>query len=471
MKFSKSIFLRIKYISLLSILISVLVLDCPEPIIAQVSNVQGQGTDTLKGKLWSVHFQETTIGQYHPDFHAPYSGKNSQVATGEPPRISITSTLYIGRKLWKGGALFFNPELSGGRGVGQTLGIAGFPNGETYRIGNPEPVVAPVRIFLRQTFSLGDNTEHPAQKYYESKMEYNNDGQNQISGYVPARRLVITIGKFSITDLFDNNSYSHDPRTQFMNWALMSSGAWDYPADTKGYTWGTAGEIIMPKWSLKGALTMVPLYANGPAFDVNIIKANSISLEYDRNYTLFSKHGVLRVTGFYTNAHMGNYLLATNDTIYHKDITLTRAYGRTKWGFAINAEQGISDNTGIFARLSYNDGKNETWAFTEIDRSFAAGVLIMGMQWQRPADKLGIALVINGISNDHKNYLAAGGYGFIIGDGKINYAYESIAEIFYNFKWKDWLYLSPDYQFVLNPAYNKDRGPIHLFGLRAHVEM
>jgi len=412
-----------------------------------------------KTSNWTIHFQQTTIGQYHPDFTSPYAGLNSQNATGEPVAVSITSTLFLGRRLWEGGEFYFNPELSGGKGVGRTLGIAGFPNGETYRIGDPEPVVAMVRLLYRQTFNLN-----------HSEMIENNDAVNQLAGKIPSSRLVITLGKFSVTDIFDNNSYSHDPRSQFMNWALMSAGAWDYPADTKGYTWGGVAEIINPNWSLKAGITMVPLYANGSQFDDNISKANSISAEYDRNFSVHKRPGVVRLIGYYTNAHMGNYQLATNDTIYHKDITATRAYGRTKWGFVINAEQEISNAAGLFARISYNDGKNETWAFTEIDRSVSLGINFKGTSWHREEDRLGAAIVINGLSDDHREYLASGGYGFLIGDGKLNYGFESILEAYYNIKLTKFLWISPDYQFVLNPAYNKDRGPINLFGLRGHVE-
>ena len=215
---------------------------------------------------------------------------------------------------------------------------------------------------------------------------------------------------------------------------------------------------------------MVPSYANGPQFDDNVTKANSVSAEYDKEIHINKRHGVVRLIGFYTNAHMGNYAEATNDTIYHHNIILTRAYGRTKEGFVINAEQEISDNLGVFGRISYNDGKNESWAFTEIDQSVAAGISLKGTKWKRPDDVFGAAFVVNGLSKDHEAYLAAGGYGFLIGDGALNYGYESILETYYNFKWNSYLYLSPDYQFILNPGYNKDRGPIHVFGLRAHVE-
>lgn len=417
------------------------------------------GTDSSKAQRWTFHFQQTVIGQYHPNFASPYAGLNSQNANNEPTDVTITSTVFMGGKIWKGGEIFLNPELSGGQGIGHTLGIAGFPNGESYRVGTSLPVIAMVRMFLRQTIDLN------AKSFTKTE-----NGVNQMAGYIPDKRLVITAGKFSVTDIFDNNSYSHDPRAQFYNWSLMSAGAWDYPADTKGYTWGIAGEWIYPKWSLKAAITMVPSYANGPKFDDSIAKANSTSVEYDRNFQINNKHGVIRLIGFYTNAHMGNYQLATNDSMYHHDITQTRAYGRTKEGFAINAEQDINDKTGLFARISYNDGKNESWAFTEIDRSASVGISFKGTGWKRPDDVFGAAIVVNGLSKEHEEYLASGGYGFLIGDGRLNYGLESIFETYYNLKLNNYFYLSPDYQFILNPGYNKDRGPIHAFGLRGHVE-
>jgi len=429
---------------------------------------QPGGKDSIS-KNWTLHFQQTVVGQFHPDFTSPYSGLNSQNAKGEPVDVTVTSTIFLGRRLWQGGELYFNPELSGGQGMGHTLGIAGFPNGESYRVGTTLPVIAMVRLFIRQTINLDAkkyaNAEDVAKSYGKS-----DDAANQLAGYTPMKRLVFTAGKFSVTDIFDANAYSHDPRSQFLNWSIMSAGAWDYPADTKGYTWGAVGELFYPGWSLKAGITMVPLSANGPVLDNNITNANSVSAEYDREFHIHKRPGMMRFIGFYTNAHMGNYQLAANDTQYHHDITLTRAYGRTKEGFVLNAEQEISNDAGLFARMSYNDGKNETWAFTEIDRSVSVGISLKGTKWKRPDDVFGAAVVINGLSKDHEAYVAAGGYGFLIGDGRLDYGYESILETYYNFKLNGYLYVSPDYQFVLNPAYNKDRGPIHVFGLRAHAE-
>jgi len=427
-----------------------------QTVVADKPKSDAQADTIAKDERFSWHLQFTTIGQYHPDFNSPYAGKNSQLSD-EPTAVSVTATLFAGLRLWKGGSIFFNPELSGGKGLGMTLGIAGFPNGETYRVGSPEPVITVGRIYFRQTFNLSK--------------DYTNveSDQNTLRGRISKSRLVLTLGKFSITDMFDANSYSHDPRTQFMNWSLMSAGAWDYPANTRGYTYGAVLELIKPTWGIKLASTMVPEVANGAYLDMNIGNAHSETLELDKQINVTQRPGVLRLIGYNTFAYMGNYEEATNISTYGLDITKTREYGRTKSGFVVNVEQELTDNLGMFGRYSWNDGKNETWAFTEIDRSLQLGIQSKGNNWKRKDDVCGAAVVINGLSDDHANYLAAGGYGFIIGDGKLNYGYESILELYYGAYLFQNFWLSPDYQFILNPAYNKDRGPINVFGVRAHV--
>ncbi|MDR3678429.1 MAG: carbohydrate porin [Flavipsychrobacter sp.] len=429
------------------------------PSLAANSSEGKAKLDTLnKNERYSYHFQTTMIGQHQENFSAPYSGKNS-LLTDEKLRLSATSTLFLGARLWKGAEVFFNPELSGGRGISSTTGMAGFPNGETYRIGDPEPVISISRIFLRQTFDLN------------SEFSNIDGGQNIHKGYVSTNRLVLTFGKFSVADIFDANTYSHDPRNQFMNWATMSAGAWDYPANTRGYTYGFVAELIKPTWSLKGAVTMVPEVANGPYMDMNIGNAHSETVEFDKKITINKRNGIIRLIGYYTQADMGNYKEATTDTQYHLDVTQTRSYAHAKGGFVINAEQELSNSIGVFCRYSWNDGKNETWAFTEIDRSFNIGVQVKGTGWKRPADQFGAALLLDGLSKDHRAYLTAGGYGFIIGDGQLNYGLEHVIELYYSAKLFDNFWLSPDYQFVLNPAYNKDRGPVvNIVGIRGHIE-
>jgi len=296
------------------------------------------------------------------------------------------------------------------------------------------------------------------------------DDVDQIAGLQPSKRLTLIFGKISMTDYFDNNSYSHDPRSQFMNWALMSNGAWDYPANTRGYTWGFVGELSLSPWTFRISGAMVPAEANMSVMDQNIGKANSETIEIERSYEIGSQKGVIRALGFYTEARMGNYEQALQMPPGQIDIVQTREYGRTKHGFGLNIEQAFSDNIGFMLRAGWNDGKNETWMFTEIDRTISSALLLDGAFWQRKGDNIGIALALNGISQDHRNYLQAGGYGFIIGDGKLNYSPEFITELFYEFSLPEFhLFLTPDYQFVLHPAYNADRGPVHVLGMRAHI--
>lgn len=407
---------------------------------------------------FSYHFQTTIIDQHQLKFNALYTGPYS-LQTSEPQRMSVTSTLFVGARLSKQTELYLNPELSGGNGLSSTRGIAGFPNGETYRIGDPEPVLSISRLFVRHTLPIkGSNI-------------IVDGGQNIIKGLATTERIVFTLGKFSVTDIFDANSYSHDPRNQFMNWAIMSAGAWDYPANTRGYTWGLVAEWIKPKWSVKLGITTAPEAANGPYMDMNIAKAHSETIEFDQCYTINKKKGVVRLIGYFTQANMGNYADAINTKQVTPDITISRSYAHNKGGFVINAEQEITDDIGVFCRASWNDGKNETWAFTEIDNSLNIGAQIKANSWKRPNDKLGVAILVNGLSDDHRKYLEAGGYGFIIGDGALKYGAENVVEIYYSAKFFDSFWLSPDYQLVINPGYNTDRGPmVHIFGIRGHLE-
>jgi len=408
----------------------------------------------------SSHFQLTVIQQAHAPFRAPYSGRNSLQPTAENV-LSITSTLFLGTRLWKGGEIYFDPELAGGGGVSGTEGVAGFPNGEVYRVDNPAPKVFIARLFFRHTVALGEGTEYAA------------SGQNRVAGDVPVPRLTITAGKFSLTDIFDDNRYSHDARTQFLNWALWSGAAWDYAADTRGYDWGVAAELHRPDVDVRCAAVMVPTYANGPYFDHNIGRAYSLNAEVVPRYTIGAMEGRVHVIGFLNHAFMGSYrqalaLAAAGGTA--PDIDATNAYS-SKYGFVLSLEQSLGGDLGLFSRLSWNDGRTETWTFTEIDRSFQAGVSLGGAAWGRSADNAGIAWVVNALSDDHRDYLAAGGYGFIIGDGALRYGPEHIVEDFYAVQVLPWFTVTLDDQLIVNPAYNRDRGPlVHLVALRGHAE-
>jgi high affinity Mn2+ porin len=421
--------------------------------LASVSFAQ----DTVKQKRFNLHFQQTIITQQKPAFSAKYTGDNS-LSTGEETQTSLTTTFYGGARLWKGAQVYFNPEMSGGAGLSKTLGAAGFPNGETFRVGGDAPKIYIARLFFTQNFEWGNDKDTLT------------DEANQLGGTLSKRHFSFTIGKFGMADYFDGNSFSHDPRTQFMNWSLMSNGAWDYPANTRGYVMGLYTEYAQPSWTLRFAFTMVTTEANGAEWDERIGKANSQTLEFEKRYKINGRDGAFRILGFNNNGKMGSYRDAVTRKPVNPEVDTLLTYGHHKFGFGINAEQNLSKDLGVFAKLSYNDGKTQTWFFTEIDRSFSLGGVLKGTSWKRADDELGLAFVANGISKDHRDYLAAGGYGFIIGDGKINYSTELIAEMYYKIHASKNIALSPSYQFIANPAYNKDRGPVNVFSVRMHVE-
>lgn len=418
------------------------------------------GTQLTKRK-YSLHAQATLIPQYHFGFHAPYQGDNS-LQVKEPILASISATAYLNVHFARHSYLVFNPEAAGGKGLSKTLGIAGFPNGEVYRVGDPKPKPFIARLYIEQRIPL--NTEK----------EWVDDDQNQVAGYTNKNYLSLIAGKFSLTDFFDNSLISHDPRTQFMNWSLMSNGAWDYPANTRGYTMGIVLQAIYQNWAFRSALTTVPIEANGPELQFKPGKAMGIVWELEKA-NLFRKddtHFSTLHTGLFLNkARMGNYQQSIQTTAgtTTPDITDSRVYGRTKWGYYFSMDNHFGA-VHYFIKTSWNDGNNESWAFTEIDKSLATGFQFDGTWWKRKEDVFGVAIVLNGLSADHHTYLSKGGYGFLIGDGALNYAKEKITEIYYSCKICRHFFLSPDYQLIINPAYNKDRGPVSAVALRLHTE-
>ncbi len=423
--------------------------------------------DSTKKNKWTTHFQITVITQAHSGFKSLYSGPNSLADSVESGETSITSTLFFGRKLWKGAAVYFNPEISGGRGLSSASGVAGALNGETYRIGDPSPSAFIARLYFQQYIPIG-NTGY----------EYAEHDVNQVAEKIPVNRITIRAGKFAISDFYDKNRYSHDPRTQFFNWSIMSNGSWDYPANTRGYTMGMIVEYSSPKWTILLSSVAVPRIANASFMEYNITKAHSETFEIERKLKIKSRPGSLRFTISNTHSKAPSYsagmkALATGDN-YTLDVISGneegKCYGGKKFGLGLSADQELTNEIGIFARAGWNDGKYATWAFTEIDQTLNAGISIKGNKWNCSDDVFGFSGVVNGISSAHRNFLKAGGHGFIIGDGNLNYGNELVLETYYSARFSKFLWVSFNYQFVNNPAYNKDRGPVHVFGIRAHVE-
>jgi high affinity Mn2+ porin len=404
---------------------------------------------------WSIHFQATSIGQHHGSFPALYSGPNSLPDHPES-RVSLTATAFLAARLgrWQ---FVVNPEDAGGEGFGGVTGIAGFTNGEMPRVQRATPTLYLARAFASYTIPLGGESE-PAE-----------DGPNQLAGPQPVSRLTLTAGMFSMTDFFDNNAYSHDPRTQFMNWAIMYNGAWDYPADTRGYTAGVVAELTMRRWSLRAANALMSTVANGPVLDTRIAENRGNVAEWEGRYSPAGQPGVFRVLGF-ANTFDGGTFRAALRTGGTPELGPTRRNGTLKYGFGLNLEQAIAHSIGVFARYGWADGKTEDFEFTQIDRSLSGGVSVGGARWRRPADRVGLAAVRNYLSGDQRGFLAAGGRGFLIGDGRLNYRPESIVEAYYAWQVVKLFTATVDYQHLENPAYNRDRGPVSVFSLRLHLE-
>jgi high affinity Mn2+ porin len=407
---------------------------------------------------FSLHSQSTSITQEHGRASAPnYSTPSSNTLSAEEEtRTSFTATLFTGAKIFNGSEIYFNPEAQAGSGLSQTHGVAGFPNGEIYRVDSPDLKFNLSRLYLKQIIDLGDERESIA------------DDINQVATTYAVQRLTVVAGKFALNDFFDNNRYSHDPRTQFMNWSTMDNGAWDYAADTRGYSIGVMIEYNQKNFAVRFASVMEPENANQMQMDENITHARGDNLEFELRYEANSHPGKLRLLGYMNHAHMGNYNLSVaQGTPGNVDISSSREY-RTKYGAGLNLEQELTSRLGFFSRLGWNDGQTETWTFTEVDATASAG-----LSWQAfPSreDRLGFAVIRNEISPEHRGYLSAGGTGFMIGDGGLNYAPEEIAEVYYSWQACRYFAASGDAQWIVNPGYNQDHASVAVVALRLHAE-
>lgn len=410
-----------------------------------------------KSNDWSVHAQTTFVLQSAAPFRAPYAGTNSLAPN--QTRETWDATFYLGWRLWRGAELWVNPEIDQGFGLSSTVGLAGFSSGEAYKLGADFPYARLPRAFVRQTIGLGGESE---------KVEA---GPNQLAGSQQANRIVVTVGKFSATDIFDTNKYAHDPRSDFLNWTLLDTGNLDYAADAWGYTYGAAAEWYQGKWAFRLGLFDLSVVPNSTELDPKFDQFQWIG-EVERRYQLWGQPGKLAVTAFLSRGRMGLLDDATriaNLTGQPADIAAVRQY-RSRPGIAFNLEQQLASDLGFLARGGISNGKVETYEFTDVDRTIAAGLVVSGKRWGRPDDSIGFAGVINSISGERAAFLNAGGLGILVGDGKLpNPGTERIIETYYSLPVSSWR-VTFDYQFVVNPAYNEDRGPVSIFGTRVHAQ-
>ena len=410
---------------------------------------------------WEIHGQTTFIMQGYPAFPAAFSGPQSLPPEGQS-RETWTTGVFLGVRLWQGGELYFNPELLQGFGVANTTGAGGFPNGEAQKSNFPFPRYNTSRLFLRQEFGLGGDREKVESDY------------GQLAGEKDVRRITVQVGKYAIHDLFDTNEYAEDTRVDFMNWSIWAAGAFDYAADRLGLTYGAAVEFNQPSWAVRTGYFLMPNVSNGNVMDWNLFSRGGYVTELEARYKAFERPGVAKVGAFLNSSFSGSYVDATalaRGAGITADNTISQTrQTRIKYGYYVNLQQELSGDVGAFARWSWNNGQTEIMSFTDIDQSLSGGLSIKGRSWGRPDDRVGLGGAINWVSEPHRNFFAAGGLGPLVGDGQLpNYTPEKVIESYYAFQMTKGLIVTADYQLLLNPAYNGDRGPVHVFSGRLHA--
>lgn len=410
---------------------------------------------------WNAKFQSTYTWQAKPAFGSPYQGEHS--LSGEREKsYSFTATAAFGLRLGPNTEAYLDPEVSQGVPLSGLFGLAGFTNGEMARTSGSKPTLYRARLFVRHVVALGD------------EIEAIEPGMNQLGGTCAKRRLTLTAGNLSVLDLFDANQFNHDPRTQFLNWTVMTHGAYDFAADARGYTWGVAAEYQADGWALHAGRFIQPREPNQLPLDPRILRHYGDQVELERGYDLGDERlGVVRLLAYRNRAVMTRYddalaLAEASDSAPSLDTA--RHSEQTKVGVGINVEQSFGKRLGGFLRAMWADGKTETYAFTEADRSLSFGLSAKGASWGREGDTLGLASATNFLSVPHRQVLERGGLTFFLGDGRLNYAPERILETYYAVKVAESATLSLDLQRIWNPAYNADRGPATFVALRAHVE-
>jgi len=425
--------------------------------LARAETADAPETTPTATQTWAVHGQTTFVDQGTLAFRSPYRGPDS-LDPGARGRETFDATLYLGVRLWAGAEAWADPEVDQGFGLSDTLGIAGFPSGEAYKVGKSTPYLKLPRLFLRQTLDLG------------GARETIDPDLNQLGGAWTADRLVITIGKFSVPDIFDANSLAHDPRRDFLNWSVIDTGTFDYAADAWGYTFGAAVEWYVGAWTARAGVFDLSTIPNTTSVEKDFSEFQAI-VEIEKRHRLWGREGKIEVTGFLSRGRMGSFddaIVLARETGQSADIAAVRRYqGRP--GISLNLEQTVSGALGVFAHAGIDDGSKETYEFSDIDRTVAIGISLKGEGWKRPGDTVGLAAVANGISRAHQEYLAAGGLGILVGDGQLPHpGTESLLETYYALPIGRFVHLTLDYQFVTNPGYNRDRGPVSIFAVRLH---
>ncbi len=408
-------------------------------------------------QAFAVHAQTTFVYQGQDSFDSPFRGPNS-LGPKANARETWDLTLYIGARLWKGAEVWVNPEVDQGFGLSDTLGVAGFVSGEAYKVGSAEPYLRLQRIFIRQTIDLAGKTEAV------------DADLNQLAGSRSVNRIVVTAGKVSVGDIFDTNGLAHDPRGDFLNWSLIDAGTFDYAADSWGYTAGAAVEWYQGRWTLRGGAFLTSNVPNSENIDTRF-KQFQLEGEIEERHALWGRAGKLKLTGFLTRAREGRFddaVALAASTGGTPDTAAVRRYAG-RGGVSVNLEQALSDDLGAFARLGFADGSRESFDFTDIDRTVSGGLSLAGKRWGRASDTIGLAGVLNEASTARQRYLAAGGLGILIGDGRLPHPdSERILEGYYDVGLAKGLHVALDYQHVVNPGYDPDRGPVDVLALRLH---
>ncbi len=441
-----------------SVFLAAVIVGCGQSVAAADADVSTGPEPAALREAWAVHGQFTYVEQEVAGFDAPYAGPNSLT----PHRAKETTdlTLYLGSRLWSGAELWINPEIDQGFGLDNTLGVAGFPSGEAYKVGKKKPYLRLPRLFVRQTLDLSGGREA-----IEAQA-------NQLGGDRSLDRWVFTVGKFGVADVFDVNQYAHDPRGDFLNWAAVDAGSFDYAADAWGYTVGAAAEWYQGAWTTRLGVFDLSNVPNSVHLEPAFHEFQMIA-EVEQRHTLWARPGKVMLTLYDSRGRMGlldSAVQLAAITGQPVDVGAVRQY-RSRLGASLNLEQQLADDLGFFARLGKAAGNVEAYEFTDIDRSVEAGLSLKGTLWHRAHDTVGLAGLVNNISADRQRYFNAGGLGILVGDGQLPHpGPEQILETYYSAQVLSHAQLSFDYQWVDHPGYNRDRGPASIFAVRFHAQ-